>query len=228
MRDALLKEFEGHIQPLIGELTNANSLRVAVVGGNKFEPELEILRKISGVELEVVTHGIAEDTDVFLDLNMPNIVDGSEFDIVLSSQVIEHLHNHEQYGNNLAALGAPKALYWVNCPASNFEHGSPEYFSAGFTSSYIARMLQRSGLQILHHGTLASKRNYLARHHYSLWLSAEETKYPLRFLRREGARETLSALVHWIWPLARISLIKEEMGSRWGVESWVLATVRQG
>ena len=226
MRDALLREFESHVQPLIGELTNESSLRVAVVGGNKFEPELAVLRKIAKVELEVLTYGIAEDADVFLDLNMPNDVDEHGFDIVLSSQVIEHVHNHEQFANNLAALSTPKTLYWVNCPASNFEHGSPDYFSAGFTSSYLARLLERSGLQVLHYGNLASKRNYLARHLYSLWLSAEETRNPLRYLRRVGVRETLSTLAHWIWPLAHISLIRENKDSRWGVESWVLATLR--
>ena len=157
-----------------------NSLiRVAVVGGYRDEPEVLALRHI-GYRVEVELFGI-EDGMTFLDLNTPNgntPTHAGEFDLILCSQVWEHIWNHNGALENILSLMNSGTYFWIASPASNRAHGSPFYFSAGFTAEYLANNLARVGLNIKSHGQIGTRRNYLATHTLPTWLSVSGHKLP--------------------------------------------------
>lgn len=70
-------------------------MKVAVIGGDSNEPELRILKSI-GAKFDLSLLGV-EPRSLFLDLTIENTFIGLEnkFDIVLCSQVLEHVYNHE-------------------------------------------------------------------------------------------------------------------------------------
>jgi len=101
------------------------------------------------------------------------------FDLVISSQVIEHIWNHPNYFDLLCNLVRPSGLIWVNCPKSNMVHGSPHFFSAGFTSTYLAKNLESRNCEILDSGEIGNRRYYLGTHFARYWQTPKENRHPL-------------------------------------------------
>lgn len=191
---------------------------VAVLGGSLKEPEL------ANLSARVEIFGI-DDQSRFLDLNMPTPGDLSEkFDLVLSSQTLEHLWNHSTFFDNVANLCKIGGLVWLNCPASNFPHGSPNYFSAGYTADYLTLNLIQRGFEIIHSETIASKRNYIARHRLGLWLSDSENGFPLRYLARfSKPLDLIDNVRKYFFGLLYLSFLSESNTEFFGVESLCFA-----
>ena len=125
---------------------------IAVVGGSSNEPELLELLKIYP-EAKVSFLGIAQGPQDIpfteLDLNESSGLDQS-FDIVICAQVLEHIWNLDNCMKNLSKLvNQQNGLLWINCPASNLVHGSPEYFSAGYSHEMISKNLENHQFEIL-------------------------------------------------------------------------------
>ena len=165
---------------------NLNSLpsayilnRVLVVGGGPGEPELGLFEKVL---TEFFFAGIDSDGSdenfSYLDLNLEARVQET-FDLVICNQVLEHLYNPNVAFSNLRSLVAPGGFLWITCPANNYRHGSPEYFSAGYSWEFLVRNLENTGFVNIDSGELSSKRIYLYRHLLKIWPTNGQIQFPL-------------------------------------------------
>lgn len=217
MREALVSTFVEQIKKF-----ELSSSKIAIVGGSVEEPEWKSL----GLSLNQLTLLNFESTgyerEFQLDLNTNN-PPRMEYDLVICNQVLEHVWNHNSFFQSLQSLVSTNGLLWVSVPSSNFEHGSPDYYSAGFTDTYLANNFEATGLTIVSQGTVASKRCYVARHLFGYWISAEEAAKPLRTLTI-SPNTSFSAFqrIKKILLLLGLALIRESRKSRWAVESWAL------
>ena len=172
-RALVLTEF---ITEISKRFSSGSKIQVAVVGGYKTEPEIRALVAL-GIKCDVTVFGIEENMSI-LDLNHVNEVETVGFDLILCSQVWEHIWNHEIAFQNLKKLMRKDAFLWLACPASNRAHGSPSYFCAGFTADYFSKNLVRLGLNVISTGQLGTPRNYRATHTLPAWLSVQGHRFP--------------------------------------------------
>jgi SAM-dependent methyltransferase len=159
------------------DLLNFSQLNVAVLGGSRNEPEIKVLRHMK-IDVNLTLFGIDSDVE-FLDLNIENPrFKHSDFDLILCSQVFEHIWNHQVALDNLKKLMNEKTYLWISCPSSNRPHGLSFYFAAGFTESFLVNNINNQELQVLASGTLGTRRIYRAIHTMPLWLSVRGHKFP--------------------------------------------------
>lgn len=140
-----LMEFEGYIKEFV-----TKSLRVAVVGGSENDPELSIL----GSRCAEVAYFNWREDDATWDL-MADWSDGRlngielEYDLVLCSQVLEHVPHPGLVFSNLALLAGNGKYISLNTPALNGHHGSPNCYYAGFFPETLEILALDSGLTVL-------------------------------------------------------------------------------
>lgn len=171
MRNLVTQEFITLISPLLPRISH-----VAIVGGDRSDPEIVELSKLK--TFSVTTLGIDSNLDVYFDLNILQNVT-QQFDLVISSQVLEHVFDVKNAIQNLAQLTGERGLLWVACPASNRSHGSPHYFSAGYQPELIANLIEPLGFSIVKKGLIGSKRSYFFTHALRVWPTLEELKRPI-------------------------------------------------
>jgi hypothetical protein len=182
MRWKVVEVFTELTKPFVSEIQS-----IAVVGGSANEPELEIFQN----NKNLVVHFYGIDSNVgsqdftYLDLNLsPNQDNGfsnMKYDLILCSQVLEHIWDIKQGLETLAQLATNNGLIWVACPASNYAHGSPSYFSAGYQPELISNLLEKQGIKIFSKGCLGSKRYYFMTHALQIWATRNEHISPLTF-----------------------------------------------
>ena len=173
MRWEVLKRFKLEITR-----ENVDFSSCLVVGGTPQDPEYQFIKSLSG-SIQTSFLGI-EDTDFnfhYLDLNeVPRqSISGK---LVLCSQVLEHVWNHKNFFLNLKELTQSNGYLWLDVPMSNFVHGSPDYYSAGFATEYLLRNLEDNGFEIVSSGSIGSRRYYTATHLLGTWLTEQEHKNP--------------------------------------------------
>jgi hypothetical protein len=155
--------------------------RVAIVGGSSKDPEVLVLNEIypnSVINyLGIDNYGL-EANWVEFDLNEPSVL-SHEYDLIVCSQVLEHVWNMHQTFKNLVNLVRPNGLIWLNCPTSNIAHGSPEYYSAGYTPEYLEKNMAKHSITSIASGVIGSKRYYRSTHVFRLWATTVEHKHPL-------------------------------------------------
>jgi SAM-dependent methyltransferase len=216
-KTATMREFE--------DLKLSSPVVVGIVGGSHDEPELLQL-KLMGMEFTVTTLGI-EGSDVFFDLNSEfDENDNSiKFDLILCSQVLEHIWNHQTFFENLRKILATNGFLWLAAPAANRPHGSPEYFSAGFTDEYLAKNLTNSGFRVISQGTIGSKRLYVSTLIFDKWLTVSEHQHPIMEIARFKSAGFRAIDPRRIIRLIQISLISKTCQSqiRFATESWCFA-----
>lgn len=157
-------------------LSNVNLTRVAVVGGSLEDPEVSIIKKdFPNVKFEVF--GI-DNNQHFMDLNKP-IITREKYDLVLCTNVIEHIYHHENFAKNLLSLINSKGFIWCAFPFSDMFHGSPRYYSAGFSPEYVAEVFSRNGGLCQDSRVIASKRLYLFTHYLRDWPSEFRYNHPI-------------------------------------------------
>jgi hypothetical protein len=171
MRNLVTAEFISLISPYLSQIS-----QVAIVGGDRSDPEIVELDKIKN--LNVTTLGIDSNSDIFLDLNILQNVN-LQFDLVISSQVLEHVFDVKNAIQNLTQLAGEPGLLWIACPASNRSHGSPHYFSAGYQPELIANLTEPLGFSIVKKGLIGSKRSYFFTHALRVWPTCQELKRPI-------------------------------------------------
>lgn len=176
-RSLLVERFTREVLPLL----NLDApLRVAIVGGSESDEEVSALRNVNA-SIKYTTFGI-EDAEIYLDLNSDwENSDFEKFDLVLCSQVFEHIWNHRQASITLLAIAKENGLVWISVPASNRPHGSPEYFSAGLTADYLQNLFSLSRGNTVSSGLIGTKRNYAATHSLPYWLSISAHRFPIVF-----------------------------------------------
>jgi len=175
-----ISTFRNAISHIRQPLAAADALRVAVVGGGSNEPELEELAKLN--RIEIYFFGIEEiinENWSLLDLNRQTSLRYGEFDIVLCSQVLEHIWHVPNAFINFYKLLRDGGYLWVACPFSNYYHGSPDFYSAGFSPNFIDVNAENVGLQKITSGFNGARRDYLARHLLNVWITEKQMEHPL-------------------------------------------------
>ncbi len=152
---------------------------VAVIGGGSDEPELLFLRDKA---VRVHFFGIEKPNEAldfkYLDLDFVN-VNTDCFDLVICNQVIEHLFKLQNAFETISSLVADNGFLWITAPANNFRHGSPHYYSAGYSREFLARNLEEQRFKVLELGELCSKRVYFYRHLLRIWPTSFQIHFPL-------------------------------------------------
>ena len=203
---------------------------IAVVGGSSNEPELLELLKIYP-EATVSFLGIAQGPQDIpfteLDLNESSGL-GQSFDIVICAQVLEHIWNLDNCMKNLSALvNKQNGLMWINCPASNLVHGSPEYFSAGYSNEMISKNLENHQFEIILANSIGSRRLYFFTHALQYWPTKFELAHPLltyRPLRSYGKRLIPETFLGFFGRLYALFLSNKQLSeSQFDTETYVLA-----
>jgi SAM-dependent methyltransferase len=175
MRWVIDEIFEKSIEPFRQEIRS-----IAVVGGDADEPELQHFDTLNNVKVDFlgVDNALSNSNFHFLDLNhfskTPN-----KYDLVLCSQVLEHVWDVQNALKNLVNLAKPNGLIWISCPASNFAHGSPHYFSAGYQPQLVINHLDALGAATIFQKTFGSRRNYFFTHSMYYWATERELAHPL-------------------------------------------------
>jgi SAM-dependent methyltransferase len=154
---------------------------IAIVGGSAQDPEAVVLNENfpnSVIHyLGIDNYGHEKNWFEF-DLNEPSTLI-QKFDLVVCSQVLEHIWEMQQAFQNLSNLAQPDGLIWLNCPTSNIAHGSPDYYSAGYTPEYLEKNMSKNAITTIESGVIGSKRYYRSTHIFRLWATMAEHNHPL-------------------------------------------------
>jgi hypothetical protein len=163
-------------------LNHIKPVRVAVVGGSSLDPEVVAIKKVFP-DVVFFFFGVDNSENIsdynFFDLNQINEVNGESYELVLCSQVLEHIWDLSCGFDQLISLVSNHGYLWINCPASNRAHGSPEYFSAGYSPEYLVKNLEIRGQRVLKSGTVGSKRQYFMTHILRSWPTDREHAHPV-------------------------------------------------
>jgi len=81
---------------------------------------------------------------------------------------------------NLANLVRKGGYLWIACPASNYAHGSPDYYFADYTPNLFANLLHTHEFEILHATLYGSERMCFFTHALRYWPTRKEYQFPLR------------------------------------------------
>jgi hypothetical protein len=174
MRWIVLQRFQSETKKISDGISSC-----FVVGGTEQDPEYQHLKQHHPeCAFQFLGLEAAKENFTFLDLNsdsnqLPNAK------LVLCSQVLEHVWNHESFFWNLSKLTEVDGYLWLNVPMSNFVHGSPDYFSAGFTPDYLEKNLKKYKFEVITSGSIGSKRYYIATHILQSWLTEKEHANPI-------------------------------------------------
>ena len=68
---------------------------------------------------------------------------------------------------------------WITLPCSNFAHGSPSYYCAGFNNLYIDQQALKHNLDIVASSCFGSLRLYRFQHLINIWPPANEYFSPI-------------------------------------------------
>ena len=170
MREEIVKIFIENVGPHLHDINS-----VAIVGGSLADPEIQELEKIKQLNLDC--YGIDQGL-IQLNLNLPFNND-AKYDLVICSQVLEHVYDVKIAIENLANLTRSNGFIWIACPASNRSHGSPHYYSAGYQPEMIINLLSLFSVKVLFFGKLGSKRLYFMTHALRIWPSKKELRHPI-------------------------------------------------
>jgi len=208
-------------------LSSEPILDVAVVGGSLDDPEVHKIRdKDPNVKFCVL--GI-EDSQVFLDLNESSSI-GHQFDLVLVTNVLEHIYHHENFAKNLLRLLRDKGTLWCCFPFNDMFHGSPYYYSAGFHPEYVEKLFERNGGIVQKSRIIASKRCYLFTHLLRDWPSEFRYKHPFlgQIIWGLGLRRNPRPPINNLSPQRLLKCVYLSLVSKkftddpnFGVSSWV-------
>lgn len=172
----LLREVGDH-------LATQNPIRVAVIGGGQDEPELITLSEKFNLNPYFFGIETLESSNFsYLDLNMEepaSIEHLGQYDLILCSQVLEHLWNVPQAFIHFKSLLRNGGMAWIACPYSNIYHGSPYFYSAGYSPELIVKLAENQTMQVVQVGFKGTKRLYRSRHLLAHWFSDRQLRYPL-------------------------------------------------
>lgn len=206
-------------------LSLKKGINVAIIGGSEHEPEISILRQlVPDFELSIL--GVDNLADTFLDLNTTNQSDSERYDLILCSQVMEHVWAHGNAFIQFQKLLSPGGYLWISCPASNRPHGSPDYFSAGFTSSFLINHAMQVNLNVQASGTCGSKRNYFAVHLLDNWLTPKGHRWPILFcFEAKSFWKQILLTIRYLPLIMMLHFVSKQLttSTRYSTESWMLA-----
>ena len=222
MRWVVLEKFRQQI-----EINSIDFSACAVVGGSEQDPEIQYLKSL-GEPLKVSYLGVEDtgETFQFFDLNADSKINKT-WKLVLCSQVLEHVWHHDNFFLNLSEITQANGYLWLNVPMSNFVHGSPEYYSAGFAPEYLIKNLEAKNYEVISSGLVGSKRYYVATHLLGTWLTEHTHRNPIfNYHFQSGSRLGVlrKFLQEWFNRMPLIFLSKTITSNpRFATESFILA-----
>ncbi len=228
MRWYIVDEFEKYVSDAS---FRDDSISVAMIGGYVNDPEVVVLKK-KFRDVRITFYGIDGPTPFeYLDVNTFNTETlARKYDLVLCSQVAEHIWNINNFFILLESFTKKGGYLWLSCPASNIAHGSPDYFSAGYTPEFFANNLKSEKWDFLCISKVGTKRNYVATHMLSSWLSKEELMRPvLRYKIEEGTKlGNLKKMMREMPGRLFLTLLKNVVSSdpRWATDTYIFAQKR--
>jgi hypothetical protein len=86
----------------------------------------------------------------------------------------------------ITELAKPNGFIWLNCPASNIAHGSPEFYSAGYSPDFLEINLEIRNIKTLTVSCVGSERSYKTTHFLRHWATELEYNNPLTGYRISG------------------------------------------
>jgi hypothetical protein len=122
-------------------------------------------------------------------------------------------------------------LIWLNCPASNMPHGSPQYYSAGYSKEFLNEIFTRNAIETLSSGYFGSKRYYFITHALRHWATQPEHSNPV--LRYHFSPGTFLGVVNkWrkeiLWRLLSLPFSKEiRTDLTFATEVWALGKIKK-
>jgi hypothetical protein len=224
MREIILDIFKDKIFPNLDQINS-----VANVGGGLLDPEVQELLKIKC--LEVDCYGVDEDSIKF-DLNYVQQIN-KRYDLVICSQVLEHLFDTKTALINLIHMTKPGKFIWIGCPASNRSHGSPNYYSAGYQPDLIIRLIGVYCSNFSTGGVVGSKRQYFMTHALRIWPTKEELKNPLINYNFQRRQESFAKkLIRFIYDLPLRAYLyslpyKPTSQVEYATETWVFSRIEK-
>ena len=157
-------------------LTMGDIKQVAIVGGSLSDHEVfEIREKFPYATFEV--YGI-DPGQIPMDLNLPPKL-RVKYDLVLCTNVLEHIWDHENFAKNLISLVGDDRFLWCSFPFNDMYHGAPYYYSAGFDPAYAELLFARNTGKTAKSKIISSRRLHLFIHLLQDWPSEFRYKYPL-------------------------------------------------
>jgi hypothetical protein len=224
-RFALLAEFEKWVIP---RFDSSIPLRICVIGGSTDEPEVLKLKN-SGYQVKVHVLGIDENCDLRVNIEeyCPGTISNSNYDLVICSQVLEHLWNQSAFFSLCADLTSEGALFWISCPFSNRFHKSPDFFASGFTPEYLINNLRSFEFKGIAFGTWGTKRNYAATHLLPYWHSRIANYFPVFFNSpHKNFLKNSYFLIRYLPVNILLQMfsnrVPKDYPNQWATETWVL------
>jgi len=156
-------------------LRNKTVESVAIVGGSLLDHEIFEIEK-SFPDATFTVYGI-EHGQEFMDLNL-KAADRAKYDLVLCTNVLEHVWNHENFAKNLISLLADRGILWCAFPFSDMYHGSPYFYSAGFDPTYVKQLFERNSAVTEKYRVISSRRLYLFTHLLQDWPGSYRYRHP--------------------------------------------------
>jgi hypothetical protein len=230
-RALLVEEFLNYFKTT--HLFDSRIIQVAIIGGYSQEPEIVVLKEL-GIKMDITFFGVDSGME-WLDLNKPqshnSVLSSQKYDLVLCSQVLEHIWNHSQAFSYLKQLLHDHSYLWISCPSSNRPHGLDFFYSAGFTSKYLVNNLELLQMKVVASGSIGTRRLYRAIHTLPTWLSVKGHAFPPLWIFEEHPydKETLYYRLFFRirYLLRSIELLcfssKVTCDVRCATESWVVA-----
>ncbi len=163
-------------------------VNIAVLGGSSNDPEVTILNELfpkSKITYLGIDNYGNEKTWKFIDLNLVGTI-ADKFDLIICSQVLEHIWNLSNAFKTISQITKENGYIWINCPTSNMAHGSPEYYSAGYSPDFLRLNFEEFDFTTLSVGSFGSKRYYNAVHYLRHWSTQEEHRHPIFGYRISG------------------------------------------
>ena len=148
-----------------------------------------------------------------------------KYDLVICSQVLEHVFRTQTAISNLTKLLNSPGFLWIACPSSNHKHGSPDYYSAGYSPEMLVKLCEDNNLDVLQSGDFGSERLYKMTHTHLYWPTKLSHKNPfLRDIERGSLLFSLRFVRRFIQNAQSIFWSPKFLdGSMWSTESYVLA-----
>jgi SAM-dependent methyltransferase len=168
---------------LLPKFKGKKIINIGVIGGSKFEPELNLINN-----KKITTFGI-EDNDIIVNLNKTITSKISynlkkhynNFDLIIFSQVLEHIWNHKNAFNICNRLLKRGGSLYITCPCSSFYHGSPDWHSPGLDHTYLDSYAKEFSLKKIYSCSFGSKRLYKFYHLMQVWPSFYEYFNPVKY-----------------------------------------------
>jgi hypothetical protein len=145
------------------------------------DPEILILQKLGVARKNMHSLGIGDDVEYQIDLDKDSWNYDITFDILIISNVFEHIYNLNNAFNNITKMTKLGTYLYIIGPTYNFYHLSPNFYSSGYDYLFFKKNLEL--INFVEHSSrrIGTKRLYFMQHNLSSWPSIRAHRFPILF-----------------------------------------------